>query len=289
MIDDAYTEDAYNIYNIQYTPSTSRYSCNTLVHYISAAATVATAAPMALLALGAVVERTDQPAPPHHGQVEAWDGTDHVWVNPLVVDADAPYEYLLGGDTPLQRWPRAALTRHANIEPLTALSAHRRAWHTMGLRLVTASATAADRFVYETGPHQAPPHVLVPLGNDEEDDDDDDDDETADAAEAPDAATNDGMCGYVSDGGFVVADGEPFTPANPETSTFVADTHECVHAYRDAVPTTAPQRRFRRWMDAFEQRVTHRDDNQHFAAGSAPPDYTAPPRKRTRRQDADRG
>ena len=54
MIDDAYAKDAYNIYNIQYTPSTSRYSCTTLVHYISAAAVAATVAAAAAAALTAL-------------------------------------------------------------------------------------------------------------------------------------------------------------------------------------------------------------------------------------------
>ena len=226
---------------------------------------------------GTVVETV---AVPHrHGQIEAVHGTTHVDVNVLTEDPAVPHRYLLHGDRPLERWPCSAIGRTAAIADLTSLRAHRRAWRSLGIRLVRASATGPDRFAYCDVPSTA----VVDVGDDSDDSDGDDVD--------VDAPSNPNLHGYVSDDGFVVpddaVDAVPFTVADPASSSFVRDTHDAVRAYRDAVPVTAAQRRFRTWMDRFEAKYTHRDDNVHFQRGTAAPTYTYPTTRSTTRRSTD--
>ena len=233
--------------------------------------------------LGAVVQR-GPPTRREHGQVEAWDGAQHVRVNVLREDPTTPHRYLLDGIAPLARWSRKAIRAYANIDDLTSARAHHAAWHHMGIRLVRASAAGPDVFAY----HDAPDDAVVDVGDDEWDMADDVDVDSGAGVAAPADAD---LHGYADDG-FVVPDhvGAPFSPGDPSTSTFVRDTHEAVRAYRDAVPSTRDQRRFRTWMDAFETRVAHRDDEAHFARGTAAaaaytyPPTAAPPRPAKRRR-----
>ena len=220
-------------------------------------------------------------AVPHrHGQIEAVHGTTHVDVNVLTEDPAVPHRYLLHGDRPLERWPCSAIGRTAAIADLTSLRAHRRAWRSLGIRLVRASATGPDRFAYCDVPSTA----VVDVGDDSDGDD-------GDVDVDGDAPSNPNLHGYVSDDGFVVpddaVDAVPFTVADPASSSFVRDTHDAVRAYRDAVPVTAAQRRFRTWMDRFEAKYTHRDDNVHFQRGTAAPTYTYPTTRSTTRRSTD--
>ena len=110
--------------------------------------------------LGALVERSAGSASgPMHGQVERFEGTTHVMVNPLVADPDVPHHYKLCGakEQPLVKWPRSVISRYANITDMHSLRAHRRAWNAMGIRIVSVSARAPDRFVY----HNTPAHLSL--------------------------------------------------------------------------------------------------------------------------------
>ena len=67
-----------------------------------------------------------------------------------------------------------------------------------------------------------------------------------------------GLCGYSADEGFVVADGAPFKEADPQDSTFVAETHVAVRESGSAALQTAGQRRLRATMDAIVAREAER-------------------------------
>lgn len=162
------------------------------------------------------------------------------------------------------------IAEHANIDDVESLRAHRMAWKTLGLRLVNVSDTEADTFVRING---VPANAMVMLGNVEESDSEDDEE----------GRLRPGLCGYDSDDGFVVADEDtcPFTLADPEASEFVADTHDAVLGYDTWVPSSEGGKRFRAWIEAFEQKVAHVDDDAQFANGTHV-NYARPPKRRKR-------
>jgi len=124
-----------------------------------------------------------------------------------------------------------------------------------------------------------PQNALVMIGNVSDSDSDDDggpDEESEDEEWTPDEA----LSGYASDDGFVVPDDEedeePFSLANPDNDAFVADMHNAVRAYDEWVPQTREGKRFRKWMEAFEAKIAHKDDEQQFSKGTHV-DYARPP------------
>jgi len=163
---------------------------------------------------------------------------------------------------------RDSVAAFENITKLADLAAHQRAWRKVGLRLIKTSCIEPDVFA------RSDEQGVVLLGNVDSDDDDDD------AATTSKRKRSTGMCGYVSDDGFVVADGEPFTLADPqEDSGFVAEVHDAVHAYEDWAPAAGTKEaKFRSWMQRFEQKVAHDDDNRQFARGTNV-NYARPPKR----------
>ena len=186
----------------------------------------------------------------------------------LMPDPAARHQLLLG-DEPTATIKLASVAAHANIDEMTSLRAHRRAWRTVGLRLAITSIVGPDVFVPLEG---VPDDALVAVGDDDDDSDDD---------ESP-PSSRPGMHGYVSDDGFVVPDDAPFTQGDPDESEFVADTHAAVAAFADWVPTTAKGNRYRDYVESLERKYVHLDDNAQFNAGTRIASYARPPQAKAR-------
>lgn len=189
----------------------------------------------------------------HYGKTPAI-----LMVSTLVQDPQNPAQLLLGDvpDEELKAINAKDVVAYENINNLNDLKDHRRAWRKIGLRLVKTSAVSEDVFV------RIDETRTSFIG-----DYDTDDDEEMGA----DGATRPGMCGYVSDDGFVVPDGtQEFTQANPNESEFVADVHEAVNEFNDWSPApNTNEYRFRAWMEQFERSITHKDDDEQFKRGKS--------------------
>lgn len=224
---------------------------------------------------GAAVRLKDDFVPAHKrhalfAQVEEILSPARVKLNFMV--RNAPREFHLGSDdADLVEVDAVHVAQHANIANLDSLRAHRAAWKQVGLRLVRVSDTSPDVFVPDDG---GVANALDLVGDVDSDDEEQPADGRAD------------LCGYHSDGGFVVRDDEgtePFSLANVDDSEFVNDTHAAVRAFEEWTPTTEKEKRFHAWMRDFEQSIQGRDDNRQFASGSTV-NYTRPPVKKKQRK-----
>ena len=194
----------------------------------------------------------------------------------LTKDPENPHQLLLGDD-PLVDVPRSDIDVFADIDDLTSMRAHRRAWRSVGLRLATVSCTGPDVFVPLSG---VPKDAMVAVGGN---DDDDGEEEVQRQDEEELGAPSKDLHGYAADDGFVVAEGA-FTIADANESEFAADTHDAVHAFEDWVPQSDKERKFRTFVASLEQKYVHLDDEEQFAAGKGGIAYSRPPRKKKRRK-----
>lgn len=211
------------------------------------------------------------------GQLEEIVNPGVLKVNLMMRDG---HQFKLGSEAELVTVPAVEVAEHHNITNLESIGSHRRAWKALGLRLAKVSDTSEDVFVPIKG-LPASAQVLVGDYDSEEEDELERQEEESRKRRRP------GLQGYDSDDGFVVDDDEEvFTTADPDESEFVAETHEAVNQYNDWVPVTDEEKKFRTWMDDFERRVAHKDDDAQFARGTHVNHARPPRRKRRKRSES---
>jgi len=204
-----------------------------------------------------------------YGQLEERPSPDKLKVNLMMRDGA---HLKLGSLNMLVDVHSVDVEEHQNITKLHSISSHRRAWKALGLRLTKVSDDSEDVFMVIKNRQ---------VVDDEYDSESEDEQELV--LQEQRAREKPGLQGYDSDGGFVVNDDEPFTLADAEESEFVAETHEAVNQYNEWVPKTDAEKKVRKWMDDFERKIAHKDDEAQFAAGSSC-NYTCPPRRNKRQK-----
>lgn len=200
--------------------------------------------------------------------------TDPLRVNVMVQDPSNVHQLVLNDDENNEREvTENDIAEYCNVEKLESMRAHKKAWMTVGCRLIKCGDTGdvfVSHKVEQTG-------ALIDVGDGSTSEDEEED-------------ATDGMHGYENDG-FVVPDGyiEPFTHADPNEdevreggSDTVQEINASVRAYKNWVPVTEDEKRFRSWMDKFEKRIAHADDEQQFVKGKNV-DYNEPPLKKVKK------